>query len=71
VFWDSVMGCDAESLGDPFTLLPKRWESPTFQNGVQMLGNVTQGFGPGQEIATGFWLESVNEEQLGCSRIIL
>lgn len=29
VFWDSVMGCDAESLGDLFTSLPKRWESIT------------------------------------------
>jgi hypothetical protein len=65
------MGCDAESLGDLFTLLPKRWESPTFQNGVQMVGNVTQSFGRGQEIATGFWLGSVSEEQLGSSRIIL
>jgi hypothetical protein len=26
---DSVMGCDAESLGDLFTLLPKRRESIT------------------------------------------
>lgn len=29
VFGDSVMGCDAESLGDLFTLLPKRRESIT------------------------------------------
>lgn len=27
---DSVMGCDAESLGDVFTLLPKRLESITY-----------------------------------------
>jgi hypothetical protein len=36
-----------------------------------MLGNVTKGFGRGQEIATGVWLGSVNEEQLGSSRIII
>ena len=45
--------------------------SPTFQNGVQMLGNVTQGFGRRQEIATCFWLGNVNEEKLESSRIIL
>jgi hypothetical protein len=43
----------------------------TFQNGVYMLGNVTQGFERGREIATGFWLGNVNEEQLGNTRIIL
>jgi hypothetical protein len=29
MFGDSLMGCDAESLGDLFTLLPKRRESIT------------------------------------------
>lgn len=72
VFGDSVMGCDAESLGDLFTLLPKRRESIThIPERSPYAKKRDTGLRTCRRNSYRFCLGNVNEEQLGSSRIIL